>query len=198
MNILIGCHCKQQKLMVQRYPERGNILHKRIFQKYGLNSVRYVNIEGCAEGRDQFVEWTSIPSQSIDRIWLMNCPIYCPKIRFQRILEGKLKFTMEEKRLFGELFTEGWRILRPGGKIMIPGVLANRSDEYMHFAYMVANEPNPWKLSIQNVGDAEFHIDDPEHKLQETEYHIYYEKPATKKQKKTRKTRKTRKTITTS
>lgn len=76
---------------------------------------------------------------------------------------------------------------------MIPGVLANRSDEYMHFAYMVANEPNPWKLSIQTVGDAEFHIDNPEHEVQETEYHIYYEKP-TKKQKKTRKAKKTRTT----
>ena len=186
MNILIGCHCKQQKLMIQRYPERGNILHKRIFQKYGIGSVQYVNIEGCAEGRDQFVNWTSIPSQSIDRIWLMNCPIYCPKIRFQRMLEGKLKYTAEENRLFGELFTEGWRILRPGGKIMIPGIHGNRDFDYMHFAYKIANEVHPWKLSIQTVGDAEFHIDDPSHELYETDHHISYEKPR-KQQRRTRK-----------
>ena len=179
MNILIGCHCTQQKLRIWHYPDETNILHRRIYQKYGIKDVKYMNIAGCEKGPNQYVDWTAIPSHSVDRIWLMNCPIYCPKIRFERILEGRLKFTNEEKRLFGELFSEGWRILRPGGKIMIPGLNQERTYEFMHFAYMVAKEEHPWRLSIRNIRDVEFHIDSPTHIIDEDNYHIYYEKPGT-------------------
>ena len=177
MNVLIGCHCKKQKLRIDKYPDHGHVLHKRIFHKYGIKDIKYMNIEGCVEERDQYVNWESIPSQSVDRIWLMNCPIYCPKMRFERILDGRLKFRGEEMRLFGELFTEGWRILRPGGKIVIPGLNMDRKYEVMHFAYMIAEEAHPWKLSIKDIKDTEFHIDSPDHEIHESDYHIYYEKP---------------------
>ena len=182
MNVLIGCHCKKQKLHIWHYPDEENVIHRRIYHKYGIKNIKYVDIEGCEESATQYTNWTSIPSNSIDRIWLMNCPIYCPKIRFERILEGRLHFTKEEIRLFGDLFNEGWRILRPGGKIMIPGMNnAERKYEFMHFAQIIADEKHPWKLSIENIKNAEFHIDSPTHKIYDQDYQIYYEKSGKRK-----------------
>ena len=126
----------------------------------------------------QYVDWKAIPSNSIDRIWLQNCPLYSPKIRFLRILDGKSQHTKEEQQLFQDLFTEGWRILRKGGKIIIPGSMSEeRAYAFSRFAYLIGVDPHPWKLSIQSIRDAEFHIDDPAHDIDDQEYHVYWEKP---------------------
>jgi SAM-dependent methyltransferase len=191
MDVLVACHCHKQKLKITQFPNEGNILNKRVFAKYGIQSLKYMEINGCEEGFKQYIDWKAIPNERFDRIWLMNCPVYMHKSRFQRIIEGTSTITGEHANILNDLFNEGWRILKPGGKIVIPNGDEKREYAFMRFAYMFANEQNPWKLSVKNIKDTEFHIDNPEHVIDEDEYHIYLEKP--KKVKERRFTRKTTK-----
>jgi ubiquinone/menaquinone biosynthesis C-methylase UbiE len=123
MNILVACHCKKQKLKITKFPLEGNILNQRIYKKYGIQKLDYVNIEGC------------------------------------------------------DLFQEGWRILKPGGKIVVPSTNIDKKYEMMRFGYLVAQKPNPWLLSVKNIKDTEFQIDSPTHDFEESDYHIFIEKP---------------------
>ena len=184
MNVLIACHCKKQKLKITKFPLEGNVLHPRIYKKYGIQKLDYVNIEGCEKGRQQYVDWESIPSSSVDRIWLMNCPIYCLQLRFKRIVEGVSTFNKEEQQFQDDMFQEGWRILKPGGKIVVPSTNIDKKYEMMRFGFLVAQKPNPWLLSVKNIKDTEFQIDSPTHDFDEDDYHIFIEKPQKRKTRK--------------
>jgi hypothetical protein len=188
MDVLVACHCANQTLAIAQFPDKQHVLNKRIYAKYGIRSLAYMEIQNCTKGRMQYVDWKSIPSNSIDRIWLQNCPLYSPKIRFLRILDGKGKLTKEEQQLLQDLFTEGWRLLRKGGTIVIPGSMSEeRAYAFSRFAYLIGVDPHPWKLSIQSIKDAEFHIDDPAHEIDDQEYHIMWEKPGRRYTRKQRK-----------
>ena len=108
-NILIVGHCKPG-------PESP---HDPLYEKNGitcfpLQGVDYLDImDSCPKQEGQYDNWSKVPRNSKDILYPWNCPLYLG-------ISGAYPLFQDGKKMWENLLVDGYEILRPGGKIIIP------------------------------------------------------------------------------
>jgi len=122
-NILVACHCKNSDFKSISNPIGS--LHPQLFYKERASNrkqisenVDYVDIDTlCPSDDHQYKEWSSVPENSKDYIYTVNCSLY-GMLRDYHIKKNLIRG--ETSALLISLLNDGWQILRPGGMIIIP------------------------------------------------------------------------------
>lgn len=121
MDILISCHCEEAQDPIYIFDASGafrpiSTLTKDELREVNIASYRFLDIE-CAASDRQYTSWTSVPTNSKDIIYMMNCPLY------NQLRDTVPSITQSARAIWTDIMTDAWRILRPGGKILIPPLL---------------------------------------------------------------------------
>lgn len=118
---MISCQCEASHDPIHVFDISGN--HKLI-DKYtekdllaaGITSYKFLDIECLATDR-QYISWESVPDNSVDAIYMMNCPIY------NQLRDSVARIPPLALIIWKNLMNDAWRILRPGGMIIIPPII---------------------------------------------------------------------------
>lgn len=117
-NILVACHCKTR---FKSRNDPNSTMHRTPGYKEKdkdmipiPDDVEYIDINPeCPSNEKQYKQWSDVPKNSKDFIYTINCSLYRLLLNFEKRLA-------EEHSLILNLLNDGWDILRPGGKIIIP------------------------------------------------------------------------------
>ena len=102
MDLLIACHCERlHRPLVTKIPSGQEI---PIDLDPNVRSIEYVDVS-CPEKT-----WDMIQSTSKDIIWTMHCPLYA----------GIYWSDHENSGVLRAILQNSWRILKPGGILIIP------------------------------------------------------------------------------
>lgn len=137
-------------------------------------------------------KWSDYGPESKTMIWTQHCPIYVP-------FSGVSNLFYHDS-VFYNLFDDGWKILKPGGTIVIPldddfglrrGISAQKALDNFKSVLKGLFAKHPWESSVVRREEMPYIVASP---LQE-DYNrfIVFKKPIRMNKNKTRKTRKTRK-----
>jgi len=133
-------------------------------------------------------KWSDYGPESKTMIWTQYCPIYAP---FSR--ESPNGYSV-----FINLFDDGWKILKPGGTIVIPlghdflekGMSTEKAlDNFKTFLKRLLAKKHPWESSVVRREDMPFIVSAP---FEDEVYNrfVVFKKPM--EMNNTRKTRKSR------
>ena len=159
MDLAILCHCA--KPIENRHPPLY-IQSKPLYIKNKIpfvNSTTFINPKtGCSPDDTDTKEWREVPDNSIDIMWSRHCTI---QLIFNReiIDENENGSTIiyhqsDPEFIFKDILNDGYRILRPNGKIYIP-ILEERSHNLeIVDPFMKTLTNNPWKTEIIKIEDS--------------------------------------------
>jgi len=205
-NILVTCHCKNNEF--ESFANPFGVLHPSLFYKERdtkiepiSEDVDYLDIDpGCPAGDHQYKSWSDVPENSKDYIYTLNCPLYYV-IRNYRLYKEKIRG--ENLAMITNLVNDGWRILRPGGMIIIPidsevpkfrdksitgpEAIKHQLDNLQEAARDFST--NAWVVESKTINDIPFTIFI---KDRSDTYFLVLKKPTVGGRKRARKTRKTR------
>lgn len=150
---IAACHCKTSHPELFLYKSDGS---KLSFRSDDLkDTIEYVDVEDECEDA---LRWKDIPPNSKDYIWPMYCPIYS-WIRKKRVRP------FHSSEAIYSLLVDGWRVLKPGGKLMIsiktnfdteaPEVLLENLKEIS-----AVNGNNPWIFEVSTIKSIPFLVHD--------------------------------------
>lgn len=108
-NILIVGHCKPcpESPHNPLYEFKGNAI-------YPLHGVDYLDtMPKCMQQEGQFHVWDEVPRNSKDILYPWNCPLYLG-------IYGAFPLYSDGKQIWLNLLVDGYDILKPGGRIIIP------------------------------------------------------------------------------
>ena len=122
-NILIACHCKH-KIPEDVGNPMGELHDALLYKELGKpvtavpEDIDYIDINPrCPSDPRQYKDWSLVPENSKDYIYTINCTLY---MLLNNYTIKRKKGSGEEATLLKNLIINGWKILRPGGSIIIP------------------------------------------------------------------------------
>jgi hypothetical protein len=122
MNILFSCHCKysqHSELLISssKYGKFEKLYNPKIQNKYNIDNIYFIDTDTttCTPNDTQYTNWNNIPSNSMDIIFLVHCPIY--GIFFS---DKYNKRANDELEPFSQISEHSMRILKPNGRLIIP------------------------------------------------------------------------------
>ena len=134
MDILVACHSEEDGPLFLFYPP-----HFDTPVRFELDFV-----DPYTSNR----KWSDYGPESKTMIWTQRCPIYAP---FSR--EPPIGYSV-----FINLFDDGWKILKPGGTIVIPldndyrlrkGINDEKAlDNFKTFLKRILKKKHPWESSV--------------------------------------------------
>ena len=121
MDILISCQCEATHDPIYIFDASGDFrplasLTADELSDVNINSFSFIDIE-CDQSNRQYTSWASVPDASRDAIYLMNCPVY------NELRDPHHRITTMSRTIWSNLMNDAWRVLRPGGKIIIPPLM---------------------------------------------------------------------------
>jgi hypothetical protein len=122
MNILFGCHCKNSQhsellISSSKYGKYENLYNPKIQHKYNIDNIYFIDTDTttCTPNDTQYTDWNNIPSNSMDIVFLVHCPIY------GTFFSDKYnKRSNDELEPFTQISEHAMRILKPNGRLIIP------------------------------------------------------------------------------
>jgi hypothetical protein len=122
MNILFSCHCKysqHSELLISssKYGKFEKLYNTKIQNKYNIDNIYFIDTDTttCTPNDTQYTNWNNIPSNSMDIIFLVHCPIY------GTFFSDKYnKRANDELEPFTQISEHSMRILKPNGRLIIP------------------------------------------------------------------------------
>lgn len=122
MNILFSCHCKysqHSELLVSssKYGKFGKLYNPSVQSQYGIENIYFIDtdVTQCSPSDTQYTNWSAIPSNSMDIIFLVHCPIY------GIFFSDKYKNGDDDAtNPFDEISKHSMRILKENGRLIIP------------------------------------------------------------------------------
>ena len=137
IEIAIACHCDNSEGELKKKGlHRSLYLHdinKHVTFELTSENVKFIDpFQGCSN-------WSDIIEESIDLLWAYNCsiePFYKWRdtdatTKFEKFLQDKRN--LEIITVFKDIFTKGFGLLKPGGKLIF------RTDSNTNFDIFIAN-----------------------------------------------------------
>lgn len=175
MKILIACHCKKKQdshapllFGIGEYSHTSDIS----FLNDSDNEVEYVNLPNVCKN-DGTYKWDEIKENSKHYIWTINCPVYYYFINNNKVPNYKKNNTRNNYKnmniknitdnFLKTLFSNGWKILKNNGTIVIPfKTLPSSQKKILGKAQELANMSNyNWKIKLIDVNEYPFVIQRP-------------------------------------
>lgn len=143
---LAACHCKTTHEELFLYKSDSSRIS---FRSDDLkDKIEYVE-DTCEDA----LRWNAVKSNSKDYIWPLYCPMY-------GVLRRGLPRKLDDAHPLRNLLVEGWRILLPGGKIMIhiskDDDLEKMKESLIKFNEV--NENNLWKIDTVELSSLDYFV----------------------------------------
>jgi hypothetical protein len=164
-DIIIACHCDKNHPPVMVH---DNTINSEFTPTDYFNGVEYVD-------KNKYCKtWKDIPSNSVDEIWTIECPIY-----FLLMAD-----TYENMEFVNDFFREFMRVLRPSGKIHIVyrNLIGNiPSDEVdyninFHMNKMLKNKNEDVSISYNAIDELPYYVYKPRQKYVHNQHVIIFTK----------------------
>ena len=150
MKILIACHCKSPT-SIGPWASSPKLTFKSDTIDIGNVEISYIDYdEDCPEhGKPlQYSNWEDVPIEEFDYIWFQFCPIWGNRHGFFKISQKGLS-----------LFSDAFRSLKPGGKIIILNHTSEEGDEYdtnIYFEFLREIEATKFTYELTKKNDLPF------------------------------------------
>ena len=157
-NILVACHCKNKLSDGKWNDGHPSLLMKELGKpiKPISSDTDFLDIDSaCPNDTNQYKDWSRVPDASKDFIYTINCSLYAILSYYHKV---KKILVGEGKGLLINLINDGWRILRPGGIIIIPTFKDNLLTELTNLKAAVNDlgPSNQWIITTKKSHEIPF------------------------------------------